>query len=237
MPNGGYECGFWGWADGLDSLIPLLAAVSNVLIGDNPPYSATDFFSMYPKFGGTPITFTGTLDGTTGVVTGVSSIAGLLAGQYVSGLGIQSGTTLVSAIGATVTLSQPTTQAGTPVQISAYVAPLVPTPVLNAYIFLATSSVMQLRWQEMWLTAMALFIAHYCDLWLLGEASGPNATGAQAAASGLAQGIKTSKSAGDVSVGIQPVIIERGGAFNLTLYGQQLLTLAETIGSGNMLFL
>jgi hypothetical protein len=60
--------------------------------------------------------------------------------------------------------------------------------------------------------------------------------GAQIAAQGLAGGIQTSKSVGDVSVGYQPLsALEDWGAWNLTSYGQQLATMARVIGSGPML--
>lgn len=224
----------WGWPDERSG-IPGISIASNVIIGTNPPYSVTDFLTLYPKFGGKPTLITGTVDGTTAVVTGVSSILGLLAGQYVIGPGVQPGTTLVSASGSTVVLSKNTIAAGSPVQLQVFVTPLVPMAVLNAYIYLATSSIFQARWCEMWWIAMALFIAHYATLWLQGEASGPNATGAQAAASGLAQGIETAESAGDVSYSTTPVIIDGFGTFNLTLYGQELATWAAVIGSGSML--
>lgn len=234
---GGYDCGIWGWADGQGSLIPLLAACSNVIVGTNPPYSVTDFLTLYPKFGGTPKTLAGVLNGTT-AVTGLSSTAGLLVGQYVTGQGIPSGATIADIVsGMAITLSLPATISASGVLLTIYVAPLVPGAVLNAYIYLASNSIFQARWNEMWFIAMGLFIAHYCTLWLQGEAATPNATAAQAAASGLALGIKTSKSAGDVSVGIEAVLIEGMGSWNLTLYGQELATWALTIGSGNMLFL
>jgi len=57
--------------------------------------------------------------------------------------------------------------------------------------------------------------------------------GAQIAAQGLAGGIQTSKSVGDVSVGYQALTaLEDWGAWNLTSYGQQLATMARVIGSG-----
>lgn len=57
--------------------------------------------------------------------------------------------------------------------------------------------------------------------------------GAQIAAQGLAGGIQTSKSVGDVSVGYQVLTaLEDWGAWNLTSYGQQLATMARVIGSG-----
>lgn len=219
----------------LNDYLPLISLASNIMVGTNPPYSATDFFSLYPKFGGTPLQPTGTVDGTTATITGVSSIAGLLAGQLVSGIGIADGSQIVSASGSTVVLSLPTTQAGSPVQLNVYAAPLIPMVVLNSYIYLASASIFQVRYCEMWQMVMGLYIAHFATLWLQGEASSPNTTAAQAAASGLALGIKTSKSAGDVSLGIQAVAIDGFGSWNLTLYGQQFATIAKAIGSGGML--
>jgi Protein of unknown function (DUF4054) len=58
-------------------------------------------------------------------------------------------------------------------------------------------------------------------------------SGAQIAAQALAGGIQTSKSVGDVSVSYQPLAsLEDWGQWNLTLYGQQLATMAKTVGSG-----
>lgn len=64
-------------------------------------------------------------------------------------------------------------------------------------------------------------------------ANAPN--GAQIAAQGLAGGIQTSKSVGDVSVGYQALTsLEDWGAWNLTSYGQLLATMAKTVGAGPM---
>ena len=61
------------------------------------------------------------------------------------------------------------------------------------------------------------------------------ATGASIAAQGLAGGIQTSKSVGDVSVSYQPLDSLKGwGAWNLTSYGQQLATMAAVVGAGPM---
>jgi hypothetical protein len=58
-------------------------------------------------------------------------------------------------------------------------------------------------------------------------------TGATIAAQGLAGGIQTSKSVGDVSVAYQPLAaLEDWAQWNLTLYGQQLATAARVIGAG-----
>lgn len=64
-------------------------------------------------------------------------------------------------------------------------------------------------------------------------ASAPN--GAQIAAQGLAGGIQTSKSVGDVSVSYQTLVaLEDWGQWNLTIYGQELATMARVMGSGPM---
>ncbi len=60
-------------------------------------------------------------------------------------------------------------------------------------------------------------------------------TGAQIAAQGLAGGIQTSKSVGDVSVSYQTLdSLKDWGQWNLTKYGQMLATVAKTMGSGPM---
>lgn len=226
----------WGWGSDVCSLLPLLSLASNVLIGTNPAYTAIDFLNLYPKFGGTPVTVTGTLDGATGVLTAVSSFIGIATGQLIAGQGIPPGSVIIAfdPTAQTITINNPTTVAGNGISIKIYVAPLLPLPVLSAYLNLASSALQQVRWQEMWTIAMGLYIAHFCTLWMQSE-SGPNSTAAQAAVSGLAQGFKVSKVAGDVSVGIKPIEFNDWGTFALTTYGQQLVTFAKTIGSGGML--
>lgn len=60
-------------------------------------------------------------------------------------------------------------------------------------------------------------------------------TATQVAAQGLANGIQTSKSVGDVSASYSVLTsLENWGAWNLTLYGQQLATMAQVIGMGPM---
>jgi Protein of unknown function (DUF4054) len=59
--------------------------------------------------------------------------------------------------------------------------------------------------------------------------------GAQIAAQGLAGGIQTNKSVGDVSVGYQSLAaLEDWAAWGLTKYGQQLATMARVVGQGPM---
>lgn len=222
----------FGWPDEVGGSWATLASAANIVVGQNPPYSASDFLLLYPKWFGRPTNVTATTDGTTAVLTNVSNVSGLAKGQLVTGAGIADGSTIASISGSTVTLSLVTTAAGTGVALAVYTAPLVPLAIINTYTYLAQNSIFQVRWFEMWPTAMGLFIDHYVTLWAYGNASGPNATGAQAAASGLAIGIKTSKSVGDVSVGIKALELDIWGSFSLTLSGSQLVTLAKMIGSG-----
>lgn len=232
-PNYNEYCNeIWGWPDEFAGSWATVASAANIVIGTNQPYSASDFLLLFPKWGGCPTVLTATTDGTTAVLTAVSNVNGLAKGQLVAGPGIADGSTIVSISGSTVTLSAATTAAGTGVSLNFYTAMLVPLAVLNAFIYLATNSIFQVRWCEMWQMAMGFFIDHYVTLWAYGQASGPNATGAQAAASGLAIGIKTSKSVGDVSVGIKPLELDIWGSFTLTLSGSELVTLAKIIGSG-----
>lgn len=215
-----------------------LAAASGIVVGVNPPYSATDLFAIYPNFGGKPVNFTCTTDGTTGVLTAVSSVTGLVVGTILAASGIPDGS-VISAINSgasTVTINKNTTLAASNVSVISYPSPLIPLPIIAAYIYLATSSLPQGRYQEMWLAVMGMFIAHYLTLWLETQAVTPNSNAIQVATSGLAMGIKTSKAAGNVSAGLQPLIdLEGWGAFQLTSYGQQFATIAKTIGSLPML--
>jgi hypothetical protein len=139
-------------------------AASNIIVGTNPAFAATDLYAIYPQFN-------------------------------------------TSAI---------------------------PVAVINAYIALASASIMQARWQSMWQLAMCNFVAHYLTLWLMAQTP-VGSSAAQIATAGLAQGISTSQSAGDASYSVQPVVIDGAGTWNLTLFGQQLATQAMALGTGMML--
>jgi hypothetical protein len=223
----------WGW----EGATYPLGAASNILVGTNPPYSATDFYRWFPNFAGTPATVTGTLDGATGVVTGVSDFTNLATGQLVAGNGIQGGTVIQSMdqTGGTLTLSLPTTATGSQ-SLLIYVSPIVPLAVLNSYIYLASSSILQVRYQENWSYVMALYIAHFLTLWLNGQGSGTASTGGQMAAQGMALGIAISKHVGDVSVASQALVMPAVfSSYALTVYGQMLIPFAMTAGAGPVL--
>lgn len=222
----------WGWGD---EVIGNFAAASNIVVGTNPPYGLLDFLTLYPKFAGAPTAVTGIESPGSAVLTGITSTAGMSAGQLVTGVGLPANTVIQTVdSGTQITLSQPATGSGA-VSLAAYTSPLLPVAVINVYIALASASIIQRRWCDAWLVGMGLFVAHYCTLWLQSDGNVGSSPG-QAAAAGLAQGIKTSKSAGPLSVGMMPAPgLEAWGAWNLTAYGVQLASMARLIGGGPML--
>lgn len=226
---------FWGWGIESSGFAAALALASNTSLGSNPPYAATDFFAIYPQFAGTPLSSTVTMDGTN-VLTAVSSTVGVKIGQLIAADGIPSGSTVLAVDSAnqTITISANTTTEQTTVA-AIYTAMLVPLAVLTAYIYLAANSIMISRYAESWYIVMSLYIAHYLTLWLQSQAMSPNPIASQVAQAGLALGVRTAKSAGDVSVGYTPIIIEDWGSFSLTLYGQQFVQFAKIAGMGGML--
>jgi hypothetical protein len=110
---------------------------------------------------------------------------------------------------------------------------VIPDVVLAMYIALASACLSRARWCEQWNFGMALFIAHYCTLYLQSEGQ-PGSTAGQVAASGLAKGIAVSQSVGDVSVSYEPVTsgFESWGAWQSTTYGTQLIAIAKIVGWG-----
>src|SRR5215469_12164746 len=209
----------WGWSDETIGWLPFLSIASNILVGTNPPYTANDFYVWFPNFGGTPTSITGTLDGTTSTVYNVSALVGLATGQLIAGIGIPNGTaiTAIDLVNQNLTLSQSTPQAGAQVALSVYTNPAVPLSLLNAFIYLASNSILQVRYQEMWPYCMALYIAHYLTMWLNSQGTGPTTTPGQLASQGLAMGIAISKHVGDVSVASQPLRMpEEFGTYALT---------------------
>ena len=77
----------------------------------------------------------------------------------------------------------------------------IPTAVVNAFISLASASLVQARWgAETWPIAMAMFVAHYLTLYLRSDGDAQYTSPGRVAAAGLARGILVSKSAGGVSV-------------------------------------
>lgn len=227
----------WGWSDEQPPLF-YFSLASNIIVGTNPPFSATDFFSFYPQYGGTPTLASGTTDGITSVITGVSSLTGLAPNQLIAGVGIPSGSMIVAVdeTQSTITINNNTTSANSNVQFTVYTNPAVPLTVLNIYIYNATNSILLERYGADWFKCMCYYIAHYLTLWVQSQAAGPGSTPAQLATAGMAMGIRVAKAVHDVSTSYEPLKgLDDFGTYQLTLPGQMLATMAKAVGSGGVL--
>lgn len=232
----GWLASVWGVPREYFGCIPGLYAANNVVVGTNPPYTIQDFLAVYPKFGGPPLSFSGDTTIGSAVVAGISDTSKLSVGNPVKGPGIPNGA-LITAIAANVsiTLSVNATATATGASLTAWTAPLLPFAVLLMYLYMASSSLVEARWLELWQNGMALYIAHFATLYLESDAD-PLSDAGQAAAAGAAAGVVVSKAVHDVSVAYQPLeFLASWGAYGLTKYGQQLATFAEFVGAGSML--
>jgi hypothetical protein len=118
-----------------------------------------------------------------------------------------------------------------------YTDNIVPDAVIQAYIDLANACILQVRWHSAWKIAMGLFIAHYLTLYLKGAAPAGSDAGT-VASYGQPSGMNTSEAVGDVSAGIDYSSVANDlqgwAAWKLTIYGQQLATMAKLYGKGGM---
>ncbi|MDQ7094209.1 DUF4054 domain-containing protein [Desulfosporosinus sp. PR] len=114
---------------------------------------------------------------------------------------------------------------------------IVPEPILQMYIDLASVCVNATRYRSYWKACMGFFIAHFATLWLQGAANPGSPAGAVLEA-GKAQGLVTSESVGDVSAGTDYSAIANDlngwAQFKLTLYGQQLASIGKLVGKAGM---
>lgn len=112
---------------------------------------------------------------------------------------------------------------------------MVPSTVVQTFINLANASLQQSRWHSAWQIAMGWYVAHFCTMFLQGTAD-PNSGAAAVLEAGRAQGFITSESVGDVSASQNPVLpgMDAWAAWQLTVYGQQLLTMGRMVGKGGM---
>jgi len=245
--------GWWGTSTYQSSigLADIAAALNLGPFGGNPPFQIDDFLAIYPKFGtgvlgvsaaslaagGTGYSVNDVLTlvqpdaqgaqvkvvsiGGGGVVTTFSIVA-QGSGYSVSPAGSPLAVTGGTGTGATFNVT-----AITPTNLV-----IVPVPVLQLYLNLASACLSSCRWGEMWPMAMALFVAHFVTLYLMSEGNPGNTPGA-IARSGLAAGVIVSQSAGDVNKSIEPPDLGQfAGTWAMTVYGQQLKTFANTVGAG-----
>lgn len=225
----------WGGGDDVVGCLPAFVGASNVVLGNNPPFTIQDFLQIFPKFGGTPVTPTATATLGSAVLTSVSVTTGIATGNLVSGVGIPDGATVISVAANAITLSVAATQSNTAITVTVWNNPTVPFAALQAFLYLATASLVQARWLSQWTYAMCLYIAHYATLYAQSDGN-QNSTVGQIVSQGISTGIAVAKSVGDVSISYQHIQgIEGFAAFNLTSYGQQLATMAKLLGAGPML--
>jgi hypothetical protein len=232
---------WWGGSYANYAVPNIILAASNLVTGDNPAYGPNEFFATYPQYGGAPIdNLVGQLTLGNAVIAVNATVSSLEIGQYISDqlVGIPASTTINAISGQNVTLSNAAVQTVVDDRLLVYPTPAIPYPVLLMYINLAQSCVQYNRWLEWWPMGMGLFIAHYVTLYLYSQGA-PGSPPGQAALAGMgmARGILTSKSAGDVSAGYSPIMTtgwENWGAWSLTLYGQQFMTMARMVGFGWM---
>jgi len=234
----------WGFGP---EIVARISAASNVVVGSNPAYTAADFFTFYPKYARTPQVYSGatTVNGSPTVLLPTSpGFPTIVApGQWITGDGIPYspnsmpvGGTFVKLVDSTgqITLTQNATVSSTSAQVQIYSIPLLPMAVVNAYVALASSHLVQARWQDTWTIAMGYFIAHFATLWLKSDGVRSSVPGV-AASSGLARGIVVAKSAGPASMNFERTPgLDEWAAWNETDYGKQLATLAKCFGAGPM---
>ena len=226
---------WWGGAYSCSAYAPYLAAAANVVITGAGAYYLDDFLAMNPKFFGTPFSPAPAATTTSGLNTfTVSSADGLAVGQFFTNPNFPKGTTITAISGTNLTASNNATASGVaPMQV--YNSPLLPLVVVQTFINNARASLMQGRWFASWSLAMALYIAHYCTMWLMTDGT-PPVNAEQAVAQGLARGMITSESVDGVSASYLNVMQDfmEWGAWNQTAYGQQFVTLAAVAGMGVM---
>jgi len=111
---------------------------------------------------------------------------------------------------------------------------IIPDDVMDLYIAMATASIIQLRWKSKWSYAMALYVAHFCTLYLQTQTS-PNSTAAQVVNTAETKFPKQSKGVGDVSVSYDTSSmlndLPEWAMWKSTTYGMQLATLAKALPS------
>lgn len=205
---------------------------SGIVFSGNPPYTVTNFLSIYPKFFGAATNITGDTTANSNVLSNISSMTGLAKGQLLVNPNFPADCLILDIGTNSITVSQNATVSAANVDTSVYTSPFIPLIAIQTYVCLARASVMIARYQDSWFMAMSYFIAHYCTLYMRSEA-GPNLTASQVASSGLTKGIIVHRAAGDVSATSEIIEgYEEWGAWRETQYGELFITLARAINCG-----
>lgn len=113
----------------------------------------------------------------------------------------------------------------------------LPRRIVEMYIMFANEVVNIDRWGKQWFLGMCLFVAHFCAVYLM-SVEEENSSAEQVIAISQTKGLISSKSVGSVSVSydfsyaVQD--IDTWGQFNLTIYGNQYVSLARLMSKGGM---
>jgi hypothetical protein len=131
----------------------------------NPAYYLDNFQAIYPNFFG-PATLVSNASTEAGspIIT-VPSTTGLIPGQFLQCQGLPPSSIIMGIGTGMITVNQNALADLSDTSLSVYTAPPIPIMAIQLYINLATASLVQARWQEMWAFGIALFVAHYCTLY------------------------------------------------------------------------
>jgi hypothetical protein len=229
------------YGQNVDAMVEQITSVaSGILSGTNIPYLLSDFLNACPRFGGSAIPSTGAMAGTatigSNVLSRLSSTTGITPGMLVVGVGYIPDGVTVTVVGATtVTLSAPAIASGS-VNLIFYPL-LVPLFILQMYLGLGNAVILQIRYKSFWQAAIGFFIAHFVTLYMM-SMTPAGASAQQVMVAGEARGLKTGKSAGDVSVSVDFAMVAKGidgwAAYHLTLAGQMFASIGKLAGMGGM---
>ena len=163
----------WGSGQAFSTTCAAFYGATNLVFGTNPPYYLDDFLAVYPKFFGQPTAVSGcvTTTGPNANQVTFPSANGLNYGQFVQAVGVMpKGSVITGISGNTITFNTSAVLAGT-FTFMVYEAAPIPVGVILLYLNLAVSSLQQVRWQEMWVVGISLYIAHFLTLYAKSDAS------------------------------------------------------------------
>jgi hypothetical protein len=211
---------------------------SGRVFNNNPPFTATDMIPFAPQLFGSPTSVTCTVSAGSSTIL-ITNTTGLAVGQLVVNLSSIPKDSVITNVSANVSITISNLATAPDTNVSVFTAPAMPLVVMLWFIYFAMASVMKARYEEMWTWAMCCFVGHYCMMWMqtlpvggTSVPSGPAGIG-QIVSAGLAQGIATAQSAGDVSFSSQPLAgFEDWGSWQSTQYGQMFVTLAKATCAG-----
>mgnify|MGYP001476117223 CR=1 FL=1 len=114
---------------------------------------------------------------------------------------------------------------------------IVPQIIAQMYLDMADACVKEIRWHNLWKVGMALFIAHFCTLYVRSIAD-PDSGATGILKAGQLVGLETSVSVGDVSVSTDYSLlvanINGWVQWKSTTFGIQFAGMGKLLGKGGM---